>query len=352
MSTPDVVPPRGEHLVNLPGAVQLKSGEKMVVKRVECPAGDYAEPLANFLEHKRDTTFRDFKQRLRGDYARDSLDRFFVGEIDGEIVSQMGYMLPREAMDVGVFGHVYTARKHRGKGAASILMQYCMDDFNAGEGKALFCGVGQEHAQRLYARYGFTPLFEERAPLGPQGYIRPRLARDFEELQKIFFAPGQPTRIRPAHMGDRPKVDKILLQSDGGRAEMGSRHRSALAGVFSDFVTMFQAMKDKRGPLFMLETDERRVVGYSFAFSAGSSVECDAKFLDFLVHPNYCKQEARLIAETIERTEARSVRLLVPASDERRLTVARAAGMDRECVLSGYCTLGGKPVDLHVLVSR
>ncbi len=43
----------------------------------------------------------------------------------------MGYMLARDTLDFGVFGHVYTEPEHRGKGAASALMQPLMDDFNA-----------------------------------------------------------------------------------------------------------------------------------------------------------------------------------------------------------------------------
>lgn len=77
----------------------LRGGEQMLV---ECPAEEYAEPLLHFLEHKGDNTARDMKQRLRGDYVAVSLDRWFVGEIDGRIASQMGYMLARDTLDVGV----------------------------------------------------------------------------------------------------------------------------------------------------------------------------------------------------------------------------------------------------------
>jgi len=335
-----------EHL----GTAQLKTGEKTAVKRVECPAGEYAEPLTEFLEHKRDTTFRDMKQRLRGDYAEDSLDRFFFGEVDGEIVSQMGYMLPRDTMDVGVFGHVYTARRHRGKGAASILMKFCMDDFSSSGGLSLFCGVGKEHAQRLYARYGFVPLFAGSAPLGPQGLITSALADGFEDLQDRFFAPGRAVHVRLAHMGDRAKVDKILLQSDGVRSM--PRYAIALGGVASDFVSMFQAMEDERGPLFVLETEERHVVGYSYAFSAGSAMERDSKFLGFLVHPSYHDQETYLVSETFQQTDTRHIRFLCPACDDRRLGAARDAGMTPECSLADYGTIGGNPTDLRILIRR
>lgn len=333
-------------MAELLGTARLKSGEEMAVKRVECPAGEYAEPLANFLEHKSDSVLRDIKQRLRGDYARDVLDRFFIGEVAGEIVSQMWYTIPRDTLDVGVFGHVYTARRHREKGAAAILMKFCMDDFNASDGKGLFCGVGTEHAQRVYARYGFHPLYAENAPLGPQGYIRPGLAKDFRELQEVFFRPGASIRVRAAHMGDRAKVDKILLQSDGVRAAAARRHAVSLAGSYRDFVTMVQAVEDGKGPLLVLETAERHVVGYAFAFSAGLAYERDSKFLDFLAHPHYQGKAPAMIQEVLSQAKARGVWALVPACDEERIASVREAGMVLDHTLKGYCTVGNQATDL------
>ncbi len=70
------------------------------------------------------------------------------------------------------------------------------------------------------------------------------------------------------------------------------------------------------------------------------------------IHPNYRDEEVRLVAETLDRAEARAVRFLVPVCDERHIAVARDAGMNVERTLSDYCTVGGDPIDLLVLVSR
>ncbi len=138
--------------------VTLRDGAPMTIRLIEPPAGEYAERLTRFLEHKGNGTARDIAQRLRGDYVADCLDRFFVGEIEDRIAAQMWYTLPREQPDFGVFGHVYTEPEQRGRGAASTLMGPLLADFLAGPGQGLFCGVGDPSAQRIYARHGFVPL--------------------------------------------------------------------------------------------------------------------------------------------------------------------------------------------------
>ncbi|MCD6359581.1 MAG: GNAT family N-acetyltransferase [Armatimonadetes bacterium] len=337
------------------GSVTLRGGERMTIKRIECPAEDYAEPLAHFLEHKGDHTFRDLTRRLRGDYAEVSLDRWFVGELDGRIVSQMGYMLARDTLDVGVFGHVYTEPEHRGKGAASVLMQALMDDFNAGPGQALLCGTGSESAARIYARHGFVALDPARAPVGPLAYIKPDFAADFEELQQIFFEAGHDTHVRPAHMGDRAKVDKVLAQADAVRAMAGEWHRCHLAAQWSDFVHMYQAVEDGRGPLDVLETEARHVVGYAFAFDTGSPMEAGSRTLDLLVHPNYHDRASTLAQHTCARAlaeGARAVRCYLPQIDAPRIEILRAAGFVEEHRYSDYCMNGNRPIDLVVMVAR
>ena len=339
--------------VKMLGKVRLKTGEEMAMKRVECPAGDYAERLTQFLEHKRDRTFRDMKQRLRGDYAADSLDRFFVGEIEGRIVSQMGYMLPRDTMDVGVFGHVYTQREQRGKGAASALMAACMADFNAGAGQALFCGTGSPVAQRLYAKHGFAPLDAQLAPLGPQAYIKPPFAKDFTDLQRMFFAPGRAVHVRNAHMGDRPKVDKVLHQSDGIRGMRESWLPVFLAAPFTDFVAIHQAVEDDKGMFTVLETADKHVVGYAFALSFGSPIERESKVLDFLVHPSYHHESAVLVEATARKAlsaGAQSVRCYLPSCGKFRADVLKQAGFKHEHTFADYCQIGDMRADLRIFL--
>jgi len=311
------------------GSAVLRSGEQMRIKVVECPSAEYAHPLLLFLSHKSDETLRDLQRRLEGDYAQVSLDRWFLGELDGQIISQMGYMLARDTLDVGVFGHVFTRPEHRGKGAASALMQVLMDDFNAGPGKALLCGTGNESAARIYARHGFVPLIAARAPVGPLAYIKPDFAADFTELQAIFFEPGHDTHVRPAHMGDRAKVDKVLLQSDGVTAMAGHWHRLPPADAWASFVTMAQMRDDGHGPLNLLETDGRHVVGYAFVFRPEAE-DTGAGVLDFLVHPTYLDQSAELLQTTLGDAAAQGVwpvRAHVVAGDARKLELLRAAGL-------------------------
>lgn len=333
------------------GEVELRGGEAMVIRVIEPPAGEHAEGLARFLEHKGEGTLRDIRRRLRGDYVADCLDRFVVGEIGGRIASQMWYTLPRDRRDFGVFGHVYTEPEHRGRGAASALMAALMDDLNAGPWQALFCGVGDPSAQRIYARHGFAPILPERAPVGPQACIRPGVAADFAQLQRIVFAPGRPTHARPAHMGDRARVDKLLHQADAVRAMAGRWHRLHLAARYPDFVPAYQAVEDGGGALVVLETDRGHVVGYAFALAAGSACEAGAKALDFLVHPSYLDRAPAVIAAAQDAACAQgatSVRCWLAASDQAKTAAVEAAAGTREHAFAQYCTVCGEPTDLIV----
>lgn len=331
--------------------VTLRDGAPMTIRLIEPPAGEYAERLTRFLEHKGDGTARDIAQRLRGDYVADCLDRFFVGEIEDRIAAQMWYTLPRERPDFGVFGHVYTEPEQRGRGAASTLMGPLMADFLAGPGQGLFCGVGDPGAQRIYARHGFVPLLPERAPVGPQAFIRPEVAADFAALQALVFAPDVPTRTRPAHMGDRARVDKLLHQADAVRARAGSWHRVHLAARYPDFVPAFQATEDGRGVLQVLQTERGYVVGYAFALAAGSEIERGAAALDFLVHPAYEECAPELIGATVEAAQAggvTSVRCWLAGCDAAKLGAIETAGGAHEHTFAGYCTVSGQAVDLLV----
>lgn len=333
------------------GTVRLRGGISMTIRVIEPPAAEYAERLTRFLEHKSDGTARDIARRLRGDYVADCLDRFFVGEIEGRIASQMWYTLPRDRPDFGVFGHVYTEPEHRGQGAASALMGPLMDDFLAGPGQALFCGVGDPGAQRIYARHGFVPLLPERAPVGPQAFIRPEVAADFAALQALVFAPDVPTRTRPAHMGDRARVDKLLHQADAVRARAAVWHRVHLAACYPDFVPAFQATEDGRGVLQVLQTERGHVVGYAFALAAGSPIERSAAALDFLTHPAYDERAPELIRATVDAARSAgmtSVRCWLAGCDAAKLAAVAAAGGAREHTFAGYCTVGGSAVDLLV----
>ncbi len=337
------------------GQVSLRNGERMTVKVIDGGVEDYAGWLLLFLEHKSDETLRDMRQRLRGDYAQVSLDRWFVGEIDGRIASQMVYMLAADTLDLGVFGHVYTEPEHRGKGAASGLMQFLMDDFNAGPGQALLCGTGSESAARIYARHGFVAIDPARAPVGSLAYIRPTLAADFADLQRIYFEPDHATHIRPAHMGDRAKIDKLLHQSDAVRAMRPVWHRCFLAAAWPDFVPMVHAVEDACGPLDVLETEDRHVVGYAFAFDAGSPMEQGQRWLDFLVHPHYHERAADMIRHTCERAlseGAIAVRCALPEIDAAKLAMVREAGFDEEYRLAGYCVTGEAHTDLIVMAAK
>ena len=135
-------------MIDTIGDVILRSGEKMTIKVVEPLQEDYAEKLCCFFSHwqqlMRDgSAFRSIEQRLYGKYIDFCIDKYFVGEIDNQIVGQAWYGLPKGRTGIGNFGNVYTEPSYRRKDVATELVRILVEDFLQGNGKCLLCSAGQ-----------------------------------------------------------------------------------------------------------------------------------------------------------------------------------------------------------------
>ncbi len=115
---------------------------------------------------------------------------------------------------------------------------------------------------------------------------------------------------------------------------------------------MYHAVEDGRGTLDVLETDERHVVGYAFAFDAGSPIEAGNRVLDFLTHPDHLDHASGLLDATCEHTGARSLRCYLPRTDTRKMELLTGAGFREEQAFAGYCATSDGPVDLVVMAAK
>src|SRR5690348_4939393 len=91
----------------------LKSGERITVGVVRGPDAEWAGRVVPFLGHKNPDYRAHITRALEG--PLDGLQtRFYVGCLDGEIISQVMIVGDRGA---GILGHVFTRPEQRRKGA-------------------------------------------------------------------------------------------------------------------------------------------------------------------------------------------------------------------------------------------
>lgn len=332
------------------GQVVLRDSTPMAIYRVEPPQPDYAAALCHFLEHKRDTAFRMIRQRLSGKYVNECVDRYFVGEVEGQIVGQVWYGLPRGGTGVGNFGHTYTEPEHRGKGIATHLVRALVEDFAQSEGRCLLCSAGPD-AARIYQRFGFQ-FIDAGAQSGGMALLRAGVAPSFQELDADYFRPGRKVGVREGSIRHRHDCDRLLFFSPSRRAAGIPWHRAFITAHVSTFEEALFHVEDGRGHLTVLETCTGSIVGYAYALNLGSPWESPLRVLDFLLHPHYLADGSRLVRETASRAakdSAGGVYAFCPTSDQEKLSVLQQADFEEAYRFpSGFRTSRG-PCDLLML---
>src|SRR5688500_1900224 len=100
------------------GSETLKTGERMEIGVVQGPDPEWLPRVVPFLGHKGPDTRVHIRRSL--EEPLDALQtRYYVGCVDGEVISQIMVVGDRGA---GILGHVYTDPDHRRKGACAAIM--------------------------------------------------------------------------------------------------------------------------------------------------------------------------------------------------------------------------------------
>ena len=326
----------------------LRNGQTMALRLVEPPQDDMAPRLLHFLEHKGDDSLRAIRQRLEGMYAPHCVDRYFIGEVEGRIVGQAWYGLPRVGTGVGNFGHVYTEPDWRGQGIASEIVRVLVDDFNAEPtGKCLLCSAGAD-AGRIYRKYGFE-FIPPTATSGAMGLVK---GETFAELEERYFAPGQPVTVREGHSGHRHDVDRMMDFSPAWIEARRHWHSVFIGSSVPTYIATLHQVEDGRGLLTVLQTEAGSVVGYAYVLNLGSVHEQHLRTLDFAVHPHYLTAAGTLLHETLARAlqaDGAPIHAFVAACDEPKLAALQAVGFVVAYTFPGAFVLAGEACDVLML---
>ena len=291
---------------------------------------------------------------MDGRYVDHCIDRYFVGEIAGQIVGQVWYGLPRGGTGVGNFGHVYTEPSHRRKGIATELVRLTVDHFSSqADAACLLCSAGPD-AAKLYQRVGFE-FVAAGAERGPMALLSKQVASSFAELDERYFAPGLPVRVREGHIGDRHDCDRMLDFSKGMNELRRQWHAAFIAHHVPSFMDALFAVEDGRGIATVIENSAGRIMGYAFVLSLGSPHEGDFKVMDFVIHPNYMSQAAFSVQETAQLARAAGIseiHAFVAACDTEKLAALQTTGFQPVHQFIGKFHLEGERHDIVLLRHR
>ena len=294
--------------------VRLANGEVLTIRVLEPPLGDYAERI-NY-------SWGDIREALMaGELAETSLDRFVVGELQGEYVGSMTYATPRQCSEVAVLGMVQTRPDQRRKGIATQLLRQTIADFRALGGMAMYLCTTNPNAYALYYKQGFRPLIGDG-----MRYLAPGC----EDFDRAYFVHDGPAAIRPGTWGDLAPVSSLYNQPQPDWFIKDYPRR-----VFRDiryeghYRRVWLPTQERQGTALVLENRRQRVVGIASTVAVDSYVEQHTHVVDCWACPAYLSQLPELLSAVVEQARgvgAEALQAYLAESDRTKQHVFQAAG--------------------------
>jgi GNAT superfamily N-acetyltransferase len=303
---------------------KLKNGEWLTIKAIKTPAEEYEDRIFSYINPKMPWR-QDTYKRVNGDIADQCKDMFFIGEIDGEIVSLMWYTI---SGDVGTYGMVSTSEKHRNKGIYGCIMKYCIQFMDSELGlQAVYLAVSNPLAYKIYKKNGWQPY--NNGTLNGTCIMR-RLTNwniDEKEFDDNYYKKqqndGSGIIIRKVIRGDLPKLEALYNLAES-TVMIKDYNASIYKGtaVECQIIDLINKMEAGEGQFYCIENALGRIVGAATLYNKangystggsnteGSNIssstanstsdERSIKILDFFTHPNYEGYTKSLISKIIE----------------------------------------------------
>ena len=334
----------------LPDAT-LKSGETMQLYRIEAPDDDWGPRLVEWM-YVRTPAYTNLSWHhncaaiLEGRYADVSHDVFFAGLLDGQIVGTSWYGAPIDTMDVATYGRILTHEQQRRKGIAAVLCALPVEDFRAAGGRAVYLGTGRTNPARLiYESLGFQHYnyIEDAGTI-----MRLIFSGDAEAFEAGYYAPELPTRVRPLHGGDLPRVEVLFnlplwaCKSYG----LGVFYNTPFEGQFFDIL----AVAESPEPCLCLTAGDERLVGLAYIAPAPGSQagQTHVRQVEFLVHPNYTGQARDLLASLIDASLAQLLLAYCAEADRDKLRLLEWSGFKPAGRLHGAARSDTEQTDIII----
>ena len=315
--------------------VVLASGEVLAIRVLGPPLDAYADKVGCWA-HVRD-------DMLSGRMSDALSVRYFVGEIDGEVVGSMGCYTPRSTRDVGLVEFVETDERHRRKGIASKLLGRLIADFRSDDGKTLLLCTTNPIAGSLYEKHGFWYTVGDGMM-----YVSPE-APSFPE---DYLSYAGNARIREADWGDLPRASLLY-----NNPEPDWLIKDYLTCSFRDtrferhFTQQMRGSEEGRGAVLVLESPTNSVVGLAAFHRMDSYYEQHVGTLTLRVCPAYYQQGGELLKHALHRAGELSISILrvhVAEVDEDQKGIVRGAGFLETARFPGHLRDGDRSIDMLI----
>ncbi len=314
--------------------VKLRTSETMEVGVIIAPDEPHAEQIKPFLAHK-GGGFKWHLERSVIETLDDLETRFYVGKVDGEIITNIMIV---EHQHVGILGHVFTTPTQRRKGACKAVMGFQMEDFRRRGGEALYLGTGyNSHPYHIYNSFGFESVFRG------SGFMKYRAAEGFD---KGYFAE------RPVHTKDVVWHDWAKMTALTGIVE-GDYLRSIAFGIYGPanfeggFLVFKQSLEngDTYHDAKLLESETGAIVGFA-TISWDTRWQPETGVLDVFIHPDFYESGSVLL-EAIDFPDAK-IQCYVESTSTSKTEAVQNAGFYHEATLKNQIQHHDRDVDVLV----
>ncbi len=304
--------------------VQLKNGDTLDVKVIEPPLTPYLSKV------KYGDLIHWAWPEIKGDILTGKMTEWIympyaLGFINNTLVGSMAYFTPRDTQDIGIIEFVETLPEHRRKGISSILLSTLIKLFEKQGGLALLLCTANPIAGSLYENLGFWYTIGD----GMQR-INPKLSTKIDNFNEWYFQNTGSTTIREATWGDLPRLS-LLYNNPNPEWII----KDYLTESFNNtryeyhFVKIFTQVQKSNGKFFLLESNEKRVVGSVILLRKNSFLEQHLGFLSFRIVPSYQQNTLDIIEHAKECARNIGISILeshVAASDSDQIKFLELAG--------------------------
>ncbi len=318
--------------------VTLKSREQMEVGVICAPDEAFVGQIEPFLGHK-GGYWNWHIERCMQEPLDELETRFYIGQIDGQIISNI---MTVEHRGVGILGHVFTSPDHRRKGACKGLMLHQMEDFRRRGGRALYLGTGYDsHAYHIYASFGFQSVMSH------SGFMRYWVEPDFEGH---YFQQAE-VHVKPVEWHDWGKITALT-------GIVGYDYlRSIAFGIYgpTNFEGGFLGLKRTLGDsdhylaAHLLETDTGAIVGF-LTLVREERWQPESYLMDIFVHTDFWGKASTLL-DAVEWPSGK-VQCYADATSLDKIEHLSEYGFMREAVLQKQICRGTTWMDVQILQRR
>ncbi len=251
----------------------------------------------------------------------------YVARVQGQLVGTSVLWISRRDPKLAEFGLPATAPEFRGRGIGRVLFEQPVLDFREMGGEAIVMGGGNQEADRLYARVGYSKL------VGSNALVQAMSGESPEAYFTDYFRGLGPATIHPGAAADRtPSVPLVHTPHDWQVMDCNSRIyttryfvRRSFAGQCGAYVDMLEQLDST---FFAARAGERqKVVGLSSAKFEVVGV-CS---VDGFTHPYYLKDWTGLILAAMNWARQRNAREFVATvsrEDEQKQKLFKELGFE------------------------